>query len=178
MGSSRGRPTSTSWSYGEVHACQVGNQALDDRADAAGLDGLGIVAVEEAIDGGGEHIVAEAVLTAVLRHVLNGALLAGEGVGEGDGAQMGLGLHLHILGDGAVLIAAGQGDKAHGGGVSDHGTGLDVIEGVAGLGGDGGDVIGVHVAGEDILHPGVGIHLAQALIVVDQVQWAAGRAPW
>ena len=155
--------------YGEVHACQVGNQALDDRADAAGLDGLGIVAVEEAVDGGGEHIVAEAVLTAVFRHVLNGALLAGEGVGEGDGAQMGLGLHLHILGDGTVLIAAGQGDKAHGRGIGDHGAGLNVIEGVAGLGGDGGDVIGVHVAGEDILHPGVGIHLAQALIVVDQV---------
>ena len=121
-----------------------------------------------------EHIGREAEFPGILGQVVDHIRNARGGIGIMDGADVRLGAHAHV---GARLTADGaaaQVDKADRARIRQRRAGFDVIEGVAGGRGHGGDVDRVHMAGEDNAHAGIGILLRDALIAVDEVHGQDG----
>ena len=121
-----------------------------------------------------EHIGREAEFPGILGQVIDHMRSTRGGICVMDGAGMRLVAHAHV---GARLTADGaaaQVDKADRARIRQRRAGLDVIKGVAGLRGHGGDVDRVHMTGEDDAHAGIGILLRDALIAVDEVHGQDG----
>ena len=121
-----------------------------------------------------EHSGREAEFPGILGQVVDHIRNARGGIGIMDGADVRLGAHAHVGVGLTADRAAAQIDKADRARVRQRRAGLDVIEGVAGLRGHGGDVDRVHMAGEDNAHAGIGILLRNALIAVDKVHGQDG----
>ena len=99
-----------------VNGKAVPQQAVDQRLNGclgtAVLQDLLIIGAQEAIDRGGQHCVAETMLSAVSGDILNGLLLTGYRIGKGDRSYIGVGLYIHGLRNGSIGNGPVQGDRA------------------------------------------------------------------
>ena len=121
-------------------------------------------------DHGLHHVDCEQALMTVLLDVGNAGHGAAVEVGVIDGAKrMALerkrGTHIR----GALLALPTERREADVARIGHGGAGLDVEEGVARLGGDAGDVVGVHMAGEHRRDAGIGVTALALLVIVDQI---------
>ena len=109
------------------------------------------------------------MLLAVSGDVLDGLVLAGNRVDEIAGGEVEVRFYIHILGNGTILNRPADGYDTRRGRIGHNRAGFDIIEPVALLSGHCSDVVGVHMAGKDILHTGVGKFFAQPFIVIHQI---------
>ena len=135
--------------------------------------GVGLQIFEEftqVVDRGGfQHVRVKPVLLRVGRHVVDRLGLAGFRIDEGAGVGVDQGVDVEVFADLAVHFPSGHGDDARRGRVADQRGGFNVEEAAALFGRHFLDIVGVHMAGEDAVHPSVGEGRRNPFVLGNQV---------